>query len=125
MLEAAVHYRHTDFLPRRQDLNLLQGKAGVDQYGRPIYGTLVQEGSLIAADPGSNRRFDGFELVSALNADGYSDYWGATGRLHQPVGRFLRLDVSYTYSQTRDNVLWGGYEGIYSQLSPFPYGMSD
>ncbi|MDH3458170.1 MAG: TonB-dependent receptor [Gemmatimonadota bacterium] len=120
MLEVSGHYRHTDFLTRRHDLNLSLSPSGEDQYGRSIYGSLLQEGNLLAPDPGSNRRFDGFELVSALDPDGYSDYWGITGRLHQPLGRFLRLDVSYTYSQTTDNILWGGYGGPYAELTPFP-----
>jgi len=47
--QVAGTYRHTDYLPRRRDLNLPLAPSGHDQYGRPIYGTLVQEGSLLAA----------------------------------------------------------------------------
>jgi hypothetical protein len=119
-ISASVAYRHTDFLLRRADLNRLSGRAGTDQYGRPLYGTLVKEGSLVGAVPGSNRRFSEFELVSALNPDGYSDYWGVTLGLEQPVGRVLKLLAWYTYSRTRDNWLGGRYGGPYAELSPFP-----
>ncbi|MDH3290761.1 MAG: TonB-dependent receptor [Gemmatimonadota bacterium] len=124
LLEVSAHYRHTDFLARRHDLNRLPSTAGQDQHGRPLYGTLVKEGGVIAADPTSNRRFAGFELVSALDPDGYSDYWGVTARLEQPVGRFFRLLASYTYSQATDNVLTGRHGGPYAQLTPFPDSLS-
>lgn len=116
----AANYRHTDFLIRRHDLNRLRGQTGSDQYDRPLYGSLVKEGGLLAANPGSNRQFGGFELVSALDSDGSSDYGGATVELHQSVSRFLRVRASYTFSETRDNWLsgWGG--GPYAQLPPFP-----
>ncbi|HYK09543.1 MAG TPA: TonB-dependent receptor [Gemmatimonadales bacterium] len=119
-------YRHSDFLQRRADLNLAAGPSGSDQYGRPIYGTLVQEGGLLAAQPGSNRRFSGFDLVSALNPDGFSDYYGLSVGLERSVSASLKLIVSYTYSQTTDNWL----SGVNSpgdptgQLSPFPVGLN-
>jgi len=113
-------YRHTDFLPRRANLNLPSAPTGYDQYGRPIYGTLVQEGQLVTVAPGTNERFAGFDVVSAINSDGYSDYWGLTLTLDRQVGAGLRLLASYTYSQTTDNLLAaaGGVPG--GGLSPFP-----
>jgi hypothetical protein len=123
LMEVATHYRHTDYLARRHDLNRLPAPAELDQYGRPVYGALVKEGSVIAPGPGSNRRFDEFELVSALDLDGFSDSWGVTARLEQPVGRFLRFLASYTYSKTTDNWLTGRAEGPYAELSPFPDGL--
>jgi len=119
-------YRHTDFLPRRADLNLSAGPSGTDQYGRPIYGSLVQEGGLLAATPGSNRRFAGFDVVSAIDPDGYSDYWGLTLDLERTFGSGLRLIASYTYSQTTDNWLSGPYAAgdPAGQLSPFPGGLN-
>ncbi len=113
-------YRHTDYLPRRADLNRLPAAAARDQYGRPIYGTLVQEGDLLAVQPGTNRRFSGFDLVSAISPDGYSDYWGVTYSLERQVGRGLHLLASYTYSRTTDNWLSGRGGGPEAQLSPFP-----
>ena len=124
VIEIAGNYRHTEFLARRQDVNILNGPAGVDQYGRPIYGNLSKSGSVLAADPGTNRRFAGFELVSALNADGESEYWGATARLDIPAGRFLSLLASYTYSQTKDNLLSDIQAGPYEELTPFPDSLS-
>ena len=117
-------YRHTDFLPRRTDLNLRLAPGASDQYGRTIYGTLVQEGSLLAASPGSNRRFSGFDLVSAVNADGFSEYWGVTVTLERTVARGLNLLASYTYSRTTDNWLGAGGGGPDAQLSPFPGGLN-
>jgi hypothetical protein len=113
-------YRHTDFLPRRHDLNLATVNSAQDQFGRPIYGEIMQRGGLLVADPESNRRFTEFDVVSALDPDGYSDYWGVTTRLERRIGRFLSFFASYTYSETQDNWLsgLGGEPGL--QLTPFP-----
>ncbi len=118
-------YRHTDFLERRSDLNLAAGPSGTDQYGRPIYGALVQSGGLLAVQPGSNRRFTGFDLVSALSPDGFSDYYGLTVDLERSLGD-VRLIASYTYSQTTDNWISGRYSAgdPAGQLNPFPGGLS-
>ena len=120
VLSIAGNYRHTEFLVRRHDLNLLTGPSGLDQYGRPLYGTLVKEGGLLASQAGSNRRFPGFELVSALDPDGSSDYRAMTVELRQAIGNVFQLSANYTWSATRDNWLtgWGG--GPYAQLRPFP-----
>ncbi len=70
--------------------------------------------------PGTNRRFSGFDLVSAIDPDGYSDYWGMTVRLERQVGHGLHLLASYTYSRTTDNWLSGRGGDPAGQLSPFP-----
>ena len=124
-LEVAASYRHTDFLTRRHDLNRLPGPASRDQYGRPVYGELSQQGEFLMADPGSNRRFEGFEMVSALDPDGYSDFVALTTRVDLPMGRFLTLLGSHTYSRTTDNWLTGGALGPYAQLTPFPDSLAD
>jgi hypothetical protein len=120
----AVHlsgtYRFTDHLARRQDLNLIFTPTTADQYGRPVYGTLVQQGSLLAVDPGTNRRFEDFALVSALNADGVSSYWGGTLAFERHEGEWLDVVASYTYSWTQDNWLSGRGGGPEVQLTPFP-----
>jgi hypothetical protein len=123
VLHLAAVYRHTDLLPRREDLNLITTAAARDQHGRPVYGELVQQGALIAARPASNRRFENFDLVSALNADGFSNYFGVTVGLERRLGRVIRLVASYTYSQTRDNWLVGGGGVPEFQLTPFPEGL--
>ncbi|HEX7050784.1 MAG TPA: TonB-dependent receptor [Longimicrobiales bacterium] len=120
---AALHLsaalRRTDFLPRRHDLNLAQAPAATDQYGRPVYGTLVKQGALLAPEPGSNRRFPGFDLVSALDADGHSDYWGLTVAFERRAAGPLDLFASYTYSRTRDDWL-GATAAPEDGLHPFP-----
>ncbi len=113
-------YRYTDHLARRSDLNLVATPTAVDQYGRPVYGTLVQQGSLLAAEPGSNRRFEDFALVSALNADGTSTYWGATFAVERRASEWIDLTASYTYSWTEDNWLSGVGGGPDVGLTPFP-----
>ena len=123
-LDVAGTYRHTDFLPRRTDLNLVTSASASDQYGRPIYGTLVQDGSVLAAQPGSNRRFAAFDVVSAWNADGFSDYWGVTVTLQRTVLRGFDLLASYTYSRTTDNWLGARAGTPDAQLSPFPGGLN-
>lgn len=110
-LHVAGAYRHTDFLPRRHDLNRLPGSTGTDQYGRRLSGTLVQQGSLLAATPGSNRRFPSFDQVTSIDVDGYSDYYGLTLALEGRAGG-LEFLASYTYSRTTDNWFRG--------LTPFP-----
>jgi hypothetical protein len=119
-LHVSGSYRHTDFLPRRADLNRLAAPAGVDQYGRPLYGTLVQQGSLLAGM--GNRRFTGVDRLWAVNADGYSDYWGVTVTLVRDLARGIRFLASYTHSRTTDN--WLGARGgpAAGQLHPFPEG---
>ncbi len=116
-------YRHTDYLPRRHDLNLPVFPVANDQFGRPIYGDLVQDGSLLAATPGSNRQFDEFSRITAVNPDGFSDYWGLTARVERRFGSVTML-ASYTYSRTEDNWLGGGGASPDLQLSPFPDSLS-
>jgi len=119
VLHLAASYRHTDYLVRRHDLNLLPVPATRDQYGRPVYGTLVQSGAVLAATPGSNRRFAGFDEVTALDQDGYSDYVGFTVHVERRVGSLLTLSTGYTYSRTEDNWL-GARGGPGQQVTPFP-----
>ena len=66
---------------KRHDLNRLPGPAAFDQYDRPLYAPLVKEGSLLVAAPTATRRFSGFEMVSALDADGSSAYRGVTAEI--------------------------------------------
>ncbi len=113
-------YRHTDFLPRRTNLNLPAAPTAYDQYGRPIYGTLVQEGQLLTVEPGSNDRFPGFDVVSAINSDGYSDFWGLTLTLERQMNARFQLLASFTYSQTTDNLLTAPDGAPGGGLSPFP-----
>jgi hypothetical protein len=101
--------RRTENLVRRSDRNLMalpafrttEGPAG-----RPVYGTLVQQGSVIAATPGSGRRFDTYDEVAALTADGWSEYWGVTLNADHAMSDRLALVARYTFSQTTDN--WFG-----------------
>jgi len=113
-------YRFTSHLPRPADLNLAQAPATTDQYERPIFGTPVQQGSLVTVEPGSNRRFQGFDFVSAINADGESRYWDASLAVQRQTDEGLNLLAAYTYSWTRDDWLSGGSGGLEQQLDPFP-----
>jgi Carboxypeptidase regulatory-like domain len=119
-LHVSATVRRTDFLPIRQDLNLLTAPASVDQYGRPIYGQLVKQGGLLAALPGSNRRFPGFDAVSAIDAAGRSDYRGVTLGLDVGTGSPVALFARYTYSKTTDDWPGAGSAPAESELAPFP-----
>ena len=119
-LEVSGNYRHTDFLARRNDLNRSVSPSGRDQFGRPVYGQLIQQGGALGVVPGSNRRFSRFGIVSSLDADGVSDYWGLTARLEHHLAR-VRLFGSYTYSRTEDNLVFVG--GPELQLNPHPDGL--
>jgi hypothetical protein len=103
-VSAAV--RRTENLVRRTDLNLLALPAQRDQHGRAIYGRLVQEGSLVAATPGTGRRFENYDEVAALTADGSSSYWGVTFKAEHEQGEQLAFVARYTFSETTDN--WFG-----------------
>jgi len=115
-------YRHTDFLPVRRDLNLTASPRARDQYGRVLYGTLTKSGTLVAAVPGSNRRFTGFDAVSTLDPAGASDYLGFTIGLERTVSRGFNLMAHYTYARTRDN--WFGARGYGSDAQFVPFADS-
>lgn len=122
-LTLAGGYHHTDYLLRREDLNRALS-SGSAQGGRPVYGALVRQGGLVSAAPGSNRRFDDFDLVSGLVADGYSDHVEFTAGLERRVASGLTVAASYTFSRTEDNT-----PGVLSadpadQLNPFPDGLN-
>lgn len=103
-LEVEVGQRRTDFLPRRRDLNRVPGAYAQDQFGRTLYGVVTQQDGVISVRPGSDRRFSDFDVISALESDGWSTWTGVTlGVRHEGAGP-LTLDAAYTYSETRDNM---------------------
>ena len=105
VLRASGSFRRTDFLLRRADLNLVTAAAGSDQFGRPVFGQLVQQGGVLTSVPGSNRRFAEFDQVWALNPDGWSEQIAATVSLDRRIDDWLELFGAYTWSQTKDNWL--------------------
>lgn len=111
-------YRHTDFLPRTSDLNLLPSPVGADQFGRPVFGELRQRGSLLYAEPGSNRRFAGFDRVTAVDVDGWSTYTGVTASVEHIGESGLSGFASYTFSSTEDNWIPTDGYGAGATLSP-------
>jgi hypothetical protein len=110
-------YRQTDYLSRRRDLNLPVAPSSFDQYGRPLYGALQQVGSLLAATPGTNRRFGDFDAVTAIEVTGYSEYLGATAGLERIVDQGISLGLYYTFSSTHDNLA-----SSMEALAPLPVG---
>lgn len=124
-LHLSAAYRRTDFLPRRTDLNLAAAPAATDDGGRAVYGTLAKQGSLVYAQPGSNRRLGGYDRVWALNTDGWSEYRAATVAFEHRPATGLAAFGSYTFSDTQDN--WVGARGGWAdaQLPPFPGGEGD
>ena len=134
VLRASGSFRRTEFLLRRTDLNLVTAAAGSDQFGRPVFGQLAQQGSVLTSVPGSDRRFAGFDQVWALNPDGWSEQVAATVSLDHRVADGLELFASYTWSETTDNWLGvaSGQPGAaldpgLDDLSPTPWseGRSD
>lgn len=113
-------YHHTDYLLRRTDLNLLPGPTGLTQEGRPVYGTLLQEGGMLVAQPGSNRAVQGFDLVSGLSSTGFQDHYEAGLSVTRESEHGLALAASYTFSRTRDNWLQSWTGDPTDALSPFP-----
>ncbi|HWV57804.1 MAG TPA: hypothetical protein VNZ57_10160, partial [Longimicrobiales bacterium] len=130
----SAEIRRTDFLPRRYDLNLLPQPVASDQHGRAVHGSLIRHGSLVAVEPGTNRRFSDFDAVSAVNADGRSEYRGVTLSAQGTPAPGVDLAASYTYSRTLDDWPAGGAFVPDAQLPPLPgadggpdwrYGTSD
>jgi len=74
--------------------------------------------------PGSNRRFPAFDRILALDADGFSDYWGISAALERRSATGVSLRIDYTYSRATDNWLSGRAGGTDAQLTPFPAGLN-
>lgn len=119
-MELAGTYHHTDYLPRRVDLNRPAAALGQTSEGRPTYGSLVKQGGMISAAPNSNRQFTGFDLVSGIVSSGFSDYYAVTATIERRSERGLGFRAAYTYSRTNDNWLLGPSGDPTDQLSPFP-----
>lgn len=117
-------YHHTDYLLRREDLNRLQTSVGATQEGRPLYGSLIQQGGLVVAAPGSNRRFADFDLVSGLSPTGFVDYYEVGALLEQRLSGRVALVASYTFSKTDDNLIGARSADPTDQLNPFPEGLN-
>jgi carboxypeptidase family protein len=114
-------YHHTDYILRRSDINLPDAPLALSSEGRPIYGTLVQQGGMITPAPNSNRRFTTFDMVSEMAPTGFSDYYEAGIEIARRPLTGLSFVGSYTYSHTTDN--WSSAPGSgdpEDQLSPFP-----
>lgn len=109
-IHASSVYRQTEFLPARRDVNRLPGAVYRDQHGRPVFGQLLQEGALVGAAPGSNRRFAEFDVVSAIESTASSEYWEVGLLVERRVASALQLAMAYTYSQTRDD--WFARPGL-------------
>ena len=122
-LQLAGGYYHTDYLLRRNNLNRLPGPVAETNEGRPVFGSLNKQGGLVHPAPGSNRRFESFDLVSALVPTGFSDHYELTAALERRVSRALSILASYTFSRTRDNLVGALEPDPLDQLSPFPDGL--
>jgi len=95
-------YRHTNFLPRSTDLNLVAAAGEKDQYGRTLYGTLTQFGELLTSGL-SSRRFGGYDVVSGITADGSAEYRALSVGLEHAMASAFGFFARYTYSQATDN----------------------
>jgi hypothetical protein len=122
-LSLAGSYGHTDFLLRREDLNRADAGTRSTQEGRPLFGTLVQQGGLVSAAPGSSRKFASHDLVSGLAPTGFVDHYEATLSLEHHTVRGLSLDAAYTFGKTTDNLIGLLQPDPADQLDPFPDGV--
>ena len=119
-LSLSTTYRKTEFLAQRKDLNLSPVAAARDQFGRPIYGQLRKEGSILFADGESNRRFPEFDEVWGLQATGISTYRAVTISAEHALRGAIGFRATYTFSNTEDDWLLGTGGDPRSQISPFP-----
>jgi hypothetical protein len=95
--------RRTENLPRRTDLNLVSQGAAEDQHGRVTYGTLVKQGGLVAAEPGSNRLFGSYDEVAAIVTDRSSQHWGMSAGLERALNAGFGFVARYTFGRTTDD----------------------
>ena len=114
--------RRTENLPRRTDLNLVQLPVAQDQHGRDVFGTLVHQGGLLAALPGSNRRFTTYDEVAAITADGVSEHWGITAAIEHEMNAALSIIARYTFGKSTDD--WFGAQGG-GWMQPMPRGVGE
>lgn len=117
-------YRRTDFLMRRRNLNLPVAPQAVDAYGRDVYGTLQQDGSLVTATGSDARRFPAFGEVRALDPDGWSEYQGVTFSLEHSASDHW-VYAAYTRSKTTDNWVGASRGSPDAELLPLLPGSSD
>ncbi|MEO8448387.1 MAG: TonB-dependent receptor [Gemmatimonadota bacterium] len=117
-------YYHADYLLRRTDLNLVPSPLSQTTEGRPVFGKLVKRDGMITPEAGTNRRFDDFDLASAMVPTGYADHYEVTASLERRLTRGLTVIGSYTYSRTRDNLVGQLEPDPANQLSPFPGGLN-
>jgi hypothetical protein len=120
-LHANGAYRRTDFLLRRRNLNRSITPQAEDPYGRDVFGSLVQDGSLVTATDSDARRFGAFNEAWALDPDGWSEYRGLTAGVEYVRGA-TTLYASYTRSETTDNWIGGSGGLVDVQLPP---GLAD
>lgn len=120
VFDIGAAYHHTDYVLRRDDLNRLLAPSATDVDGRLIFGQLVQQGALVAAVPGSNRRFTSFDLVSGLAPTGFVDYYELAASLERTVDRGVSFRLGYTFSKTTDNLIGARSPDPADQISPFP-----
>ncbi len=113
-------YDHTDYLLRRADLNLIQTPVSTGSDFRPIYGTLEQYNALLTPAVGSNRRFRNVDMAYLLSSTGFADYTEVGAALERRMARGLTMNVSYTWSRTKDNLPGQLSNDVADQLSPFP-----
>lgn len=115
ILSAVV--RRTENLARRTDLNLVSLPAAQDQHGRDVFGTLVKQGGLVAAEPGSNRLFTSHDEVAGIITDRTSEHWGVSAALEHALSAGFGLVARYTYGRTTDD-WFGARDGGWSTSSP-------
>jgi hypothetical protein len=109
--------RRTDFLLRQRNLNLPVTGLATDPDGRPMYGELWKDGSLVATVDAAARRFPDFAEVWALDPDGWSEYLGVTAGLEYSSAA-VDLFAAYTFSETRDNWVGAAAGAVHAELSP-------
>ncbi|MGH7657829.1 MAG: hypothetical protein ACREL6_06300, partial [Gemmatimonadales bacterium] len=119
-VEVSGNYFHTDYLPRRTDLNLAPGASGSTLEGRAVFGTLVKQGGSITVQPGTNRAIPGYDLVHGIAPTGFADYYGLTLSLERIVAGRLRLSAAWTWSVTTDNTPLARSGDPADLVSPFP-----
>jgi hypothetical protein len=97
--------RLTEFLLRRVDLNAPIRPTLTGEGNRPVLSPVESWGGVVGPPGSSWRRFSEYDAIWGLNGDGWSRYRGVTVGLDGELGRRGLIALSYTYSETTDNLV--------------------
>jgi hypothetical protein len=111
-------HRRTELLLRRTDLNVPVEPALEGEGGRPVLSPLESFAGVVGPTAATWRRYGQYDAVWSLDGDGWSRYRGVTLGLDRRLGEEGLLFLTYTFSETTDNIVGVAAGGRAAALSP-------